>query len=257
MGLLDEVMVNNEPSANISGGVTTGIVKENWNKEYPGRVKVQLFLAESGKNVTGWLPVISPYAGNGYGTYMLPEVGAEVVVAFQMGSRNCPIVLGTLWNNKNKIPDKTANSKNTVKCIKTKGGCQITFDDTSKKEKVEIKTPGKLRVVIDDEKKTIQIQDEKGSNGITIDTGKGIMSMKAKKKIELCVGGKPMITLDGSTKSVKLSGSQVQLDGSQALKLKGQNSSLEGTMVSVKAKGTLKLESSAIAQLKGSMVKIN
>ena len=72
----------------IINGVVTGTVKENYDKDNPGKVKVELFLGERGLNVTGWIPVMTPYAGNKYGGYALPEVGDEVVVAFLMGDRN-------------------------------------------------------------------------------------------------------------------------------------------------------------------------
>ncbi len=49
----------------------------------------------------------------------------------------------------------------------------------------------------------------------------------------------------------------VTVEASQALKLKGQNSSLEGSMMNIKAQGSFKAESSAMLELKGAMVKIN
>ena len=49
----------------------------------------------------------------------------------------------------------------------------------------------------------------------------------------------------------------VEGNASQTLKLKGQSSSLEGTQVQVKADGSLKVQSGGIAEVKGSMVKIN
>lgn len=238
-------------------GITTGVVKENWNKDFPGKVKVEILLGEEGKNVTGWIPVMTQYSGNNYGLYALPEVGTEVVVAFNMGDRNCPIVLGTLWNNKNKIQGDTANENNTIKSFKTKGGCCVTFDDEDGKARIEIKSPGNFSISIEDEKKIIQIKDEKGENGLAIDADKGEVRISAKTKIEFAVGGKAMATLDGNSKTAEISADQIKVQAGQALQLKGQNTSIEGSMLGLKAQSSLKVESGAMAEIKGAMVKIN
>ena len=238
-------------------GITTGIVKENWNEDYPGRVKVEILLGEEGQNTTGWIPVMTQYSGNGYGAYALPEIGTEVVVAFNMGDRNCPIVLGTLWNNKNKIQADTANNKNTIKSFRTKGGCEVTFDDEEEKARIEIKSPGKFTISIEDEKKLIQIKDEKGENGVVIDGDKGELKIDGKTKIQLSVGGEAMITLDGNAKTAQINSDNIKLQAGQSLQMKGQNDSLESGMLQVKAQSSLKMESSAMLEIKGSMVKIN
>lgn len=256
MGLLSDVS-GAEDGERRTAGVTTGIVKENWNKDFPGKVKVEILLGEEGQNVTGWIPVMTQYSGSSYGFYALPEVGAEVVVAFNMGDRNCPIVLGTLWNNKNKLQSETANDKNTIKSFKTKGGCEVTFDDENGKARVEIKSPGKFSISIEDEKKLIKIKDESGDNGITIDAEKGEMKLNAKTKMELCIGGKAMVSLDGNSKTVEIKADNIKAEATQALKLKGQNDTIEGSMLNIKAQSSLKVESGAMAEIKGAMVKIN
>ena len=257
MSLFGELFEQDENIANKVWGVTTGIVLENWNDKKPGKVKVEMNLGIQGKNVSGWIPVMTPYGGKDYGMYALPEVGAVVVVAFEMGDRNRPIVIGSIWDNKNTIPKETALEKNTVKRMKTKGGCEIVFEEDEKKEKVTIHTPAELTILLDDEKKTISIEDKNKENGLLIDTDKGELCVMAKNKIELKVGGNAMITLDGNAKKSQIKGDLVQIEAGQSLKLKGQSSNLEGSMIKVKADSSLGLESGAMAQLKGSMVKIN
>lgn len=237
--------------------VTTGIVSKNWDEEHPGKVKVTMNLGAEGENVSGWIPVMTPYAGAGYGMYTFPEVGALVVVAFLMGDRNRPVVIGSLWNQKNTIPPDTAKEKNVVKRFLTKGGCEVVFQEEEKKEKIIVKTPGSLKIQLDDEAKTISISDKEGSNKIVLDGDKGNLSMEAKTKIELKVNGTAMITLDGNSKKTNIQSDMVSVNAKQSLDLKGQTSNLKGSMIKVKADSTLGLESGAMAQLKGSMVKIN
>ena len=258
MGIFDELLdgQNNNAAGEISGFVT-GLVKENWDSEHPGMVKVEYFLGAKGKNLTGWVPVAAPYAGKEYGYYALPEVGAEVVLAFQMGNRNCPIVLGSIWSKINVLPKDTANEKNTVKKLLTKGGCEIQFSGEEGKEQILIQTPKGLKLLLEDEKEAIQVSDKDGKSGLSVDGKNGTLTILADKKVEIKVGGNAMLTLDGSSKAVTVSGGKIACKADQSLELKGQTLKLEGNSTEVKGSGTLKLEASGTAQLKGSMVQIN
>ncbi len=259
MGIFDDLIEAGQPQnpSFFNPSIATGTVKENWNQDFPGKVKVELILGEEGKNVTGWIPVAMPYCGPGFGSYALPEVGSEVVVAFVMGNRNCPIVIGSLWNNKNKLPDETANEKNTLKRFCTKGGCELIFDDTEKKAAVTVKTPGGLTLTMGDEKKLITLQDGEGKNGISLDCEKGEVTINAENKVHIAVGGTDLILADGQGKQIKLASGNINVEAEQALGLKGQNLTAEGSMVNLKAQGSFKAETSAMMELKGSMVKIN
>ena len=238
-------------------GITTGVIKENWEDKHPGMVKVEIFMGEEGKTLTDWIRVAQPYAGNGYGSYWLPEVGDEVVVAFNMGDTNRPYVLGSLWNNKDKIPDDTATEKNHVKRIKTKGGHEIIFEEEEGKERIEIHTPKNLKMTLEDEKQVITIQDEAGDNLLQIDSENGVITVQAKESIKLDAGGKAVLVLDGKEDKAKLTAGNIEIEAKQGLKLKGQNFNGEGNMVNLKGNSSFKVESSAVLELKGSMTKIN
>lgn len=257
MGIYDELL---QPVSRLNGmipGIVVGIVKENWDEEHPGMIKVEYFLGEKGKNLTGWVPVAAPYAGNEFGYYALPEVGSEVVLAFQMGDRNCPIVMGSVWSKKNIVPKETSNEKNTVKKLRTKGGCEIVFSEESGKEQILIQTPKNLKIMLEDEKETIQVSDKDGKNGITIDTKQGVMTLTADKKMELKIGGDTFASLDGNTKTIELTAGKLVGKADQSVEIKGQSLKTEGTSVEVKGSGSLKLESSGSTQVKGAMVQIN
>ncbi|NLL17601.1 MAG: hypothetical protein GX262_01090 [Clostridia bacterium] len=257
MGMFEELLTLNSAVDDKVHSVTTALVKENWHKDYPGMVKVEMFLGEAGKNVTGWIPVMSMYGGKDFGYYSLPEVGSEVVVAFNMGDRNCPIVIGTLWNNNNTLPPETAVEKNVIKRFKTKGGCEVVFDDEENKQKIEIKTPGGFGIIIEDEAKSVTLHDASGKNGIVINEKDGTIQIKADKKITLSVGGSDVISLDGTGKSATIKTNNVKVEAVQNLELKGQSDKIEGSMIKINAQGSMELSSSGVTQVKGSMVKIN
>lgn len=257
MGMYDELLQPSSPLSGTIPGIVIGIVKENWDKEHPGMVKVEYFLGEKGKNQTGWVPVAVPYAGKEYGSYALPEIGSEVVLAFQMGNRNCPVVIGCIWSKKNPVPKETANDKNTVKRLCTKGGCEIVFSEEAGKEQILIETPKNLKILLEDEKETIKVSDKDGKNGIAIDTKQGTLTLLAEKSVEIKVGGNAMASLDGKSKTVQLAGGKLVLKADQSVEIKGQTLKVDGTSVNVKGSGSLKLESSGSTQVKGSMVQIN
>jgi uncharacterized protein involved in type VI secretion and phage assembly len=238
-------------------GITTGVVKENWEEKHPGMVKAEVFLGEKGQTLTDWIRVAQPYAGNGYGSYWLPEVGDEVVIAFNMGDINRPYVLGSLWNNKDKIPENTVAEKNHVKRIKTKGGHEIVFEEEKDKERIEIHTPKNLKMTLEDEKQLISIQDESGDNILQIDSKNKTIIIKAKESIKLDAGGKSTLELDGKGDKAVLKAGSIEIEAKQNLKLKGQNFQGEGNSVSLKGNSDFKVESGANLALKGAMTKIN
>lgn len=237
--------------------VMTGVVKENYDEKQPGKVLVELYFGEKGKTSTDWISLMQPYCGKEFGEYFIPEIGTEVVLGFNLGNIHRPIVLGCLWNELDKIPKEVANKDNSIKCIKTKGGHEIIFDETKDKENIKITTKGKLNIAFEDKDQKITIQDEKGDNMISLDSKNGLITIKAKKKIVLNAGDNDMLTLDGTGKKASLTADNIEVNATQALTLKGQNVKLEGNMTALKAQGSFKVESSAMLELKGAMVKIN
>jgi hypothetical protein len=72
-----------------------------------GRVKVQFHWDREnqfGIESSCWLRVAQPWAGNRWGAFFWPRVGHEVVVAFEHGDPDCPIVIGSVYNAENMPP---------------------------------------------------------------------------------------------------------------------------------------------------------
>jgi len=72
----------------------------------------------------------APMAGPGRGAFFRPEVGDEVVVGFEMGDVNRPVILGALWNDQHAPPSSADTSEtNNTRTIMSRSGHQVTFDD--------------------------------------------------------------------------------------------------------------------------------
>jgi uncharacterized protein involved in type VI secretion and phage assembly len=131
----------------------TGLVVDVDDPNGEGRIRVD-FPWMGGQNKLYWAPVATMMTGNGRGSWFMPEVGDEVLVAFEHEDAEHPFVLGFLWNGKDKPPE-TSSHKRMIKSVK---GHTILLDDTDGGEKIEITTGGGLKITMDDTSNTITIQ---------------------------------------------------------------------------------------------------
>ncbi len=116
-----------------------------------GRVKVQFHWDRDGKNdekSSCWIRVAQPVAGRRWGGSFWPRVGQEVVVAFEEGDPDQPIVVGVVYNSDQLPPylgdgpDGKHRNDNELMGVKSntslggKGFNEWRFDDTKGKEQV-------------------------------------------------------------------------------------------------------------------------
>lgn len=105
-------------------GVVTGKVINVLDPMMLGRVQVQLPFVDS-VDLSPWARVAVLMAGPLHGSYFLPNVGDEVLVAFEHGDVNAPYVIGSLWNA--MAPPPLASPVPQVRTLRTPAGNQITF----------------------------------------------------------------------------------------------------------------------------------
>lgn len=225
-------------------GVVTGVVKENWNDKHPGMVQVEISIGEKEKLLTDWIRVVQPYVGDCYGTYWLPEVGDEVLLAFQNGDLNCPYVIGSLCKSNSKITIQTASYQDMVKRIKTPSGNEIVFSDEKDKARLEIYTPKNLKITLEDETQTISIQDKNGKSMVAVDAQNGEIKITGENTISLnASNGGASLILNGDGKNMTLKADTITL--------------CSGNKIEIKSSANLKLESGGIVELKGGLIEMN
>lgn len=124
--------------------------------------------------------VMMPMAGDRRGTYFFPEAGDEVVVAFENGDTNFPVILGAVWNNQAPPPEQAeASPENHVRTIVSRSGHELTFDDRPSGEKVKIKTKGGHELLLDDTPPGKVTLKSRGGIAIEMDDLTGTLTLRA------------------------------------------------------------------------------
>ncbi|NBD22297.1 phage baseplate assembly protein V [Paenibacillus glycinis] len=185
MSLLDLMQPGDRNGEQVQG-VANAIVTNNQDPEHMGRVKLR-FPWRGSEDESHWARVATPMAGKDRGCYFIPEVGDEVLVAFEMGNIDHPYVIGAFWNGQDNPPGANADGKNDIRKIKSRSGHELEFDDKRGHEKVTLQTRSGHRIVMDDTSgsENIEIVDHTGSNKIVIDSVKNEIRMESGLKLVL------------------------------------------------------------------------
>jgi uncharacterized protein involved in type VI secretion and phage assembly len=153
-----------------------------------GRIKISYPWLDSEQ--TAWVRIVVPHAGKDRGWYSLPELDDEVLVGYEHGNTDHPIVLGCLYNKENAPMQEAISSDNDVKMFMTRSGNKIVLNDKDGGEQIVIsQKDGKNQIVLDLSGPSITISTEgaisiKGKQGVTIETDQGI-TMKASSDVKI------------------------------------------------------------------------
>jgi uncharacterized protein involved in type VI secretion and phage assembly len=217
----DQIRTAEEEAGRVYEAVI-GLVTDNKDPDKLGRVQIKIPVL-SDQDHTWWAPIIMLGAGKNRGWFFIPEPDDEVLVLFEHGDVNRPLVVGALWNGKDKPPDKNPGG-NPRRVIKSRAGSKITFDDDQ------------LRLVIEDGGGKGRITFDAASNKITFEAladdvclqaPAGDMQLVAKSarfeaKNEVQVHAGSDLRCDAASSSkigsskITLSGSTVDLDSGKS-----------------------------------------
>ncbi|MDS0260501.1 phage baseplate assembly protein V [Haloarcula sp. S1CR25-12] len=229
-------------------GVAVGIVTDNEDPQDLGRVKLS-FPWRDADDESYWARIATEMAGKQYGTYFLPEVEDEVLVAFENGDIHRPFVIGSLWNGKQKPPQKNSDGNNDIREVRSRSDHKIAFDDADEGS-ITVQTSAGNEIVIDDSggSETIRIRDENNDNSITLDSGSGSVEVDANSEIALSADD---IAIDGSN-SV-----EINSNGGIYLNSNGQMTFSSSGKFDLNSSGLMNVNATGPLQIKGAIIQLN
>lgn len=206
-------------------GLLTGVVTDNEDPEGEMRVRVKIpFINAEDDGV--WARMAQVDAGNNRGLFFRPEIGDEVVLGFLYDDPRQPVILGML--NSSALPSPLSpTNENHQKGYTSREGLKLLFDD--EKKSITLETPGGNKITLSDETQGIILEDQHGNK---IETGSTAIKITGAVAVEIT-----------AATDLKLTAANLTLAGNSGLSLSGSGNST--------------LESSGILELKGSLVKIN
>jgi len=207
-------------------GVVTAVVTNTEDPKDWGRIKVKYpWMSDDAES--DWARIVGAGAGPEAGFYLLPEVGDEVLVAFEHGDFGRPYVLGGMWNGQHSLPPPPAGAasgeKPLVRSWFSRTGHAITVYDNAD-NKIELVTAGGHIITLSD----------------------------ADKKIEIKSSGDLNLTMDDNSQKITFKGGgDIEIEASTNMTLKA------GANITVEASGNLDLKASGQVNVQGAMVNLN
>jgi uncharacterized protein involved in type VI secretion and phage assembly len=183
-------------------GVYPAVVVDVVDPDGQGQVRVRLPWSPDadGDAYETWARLATLMAGANRGSWLIPDVEDEVLVAFEAGNPRRPYVVGALWNGRDDPPDTMDGAgRNQRKVLCSRNGVRVTLDDSDGTEKLVLETPGGQSVTLQDGPGSVTARDANG-NSVVLDTS-GV-TVTGSSKVTLAVGGSPVIEVSAGMVTV-------------------------------------------------------
>jgi len=233
-----------------------GIVTNNKDPEDWGRVKVKLPWVDDGIE-TWWARVAGAGGANERGLYVLPEINDEVLVLFEQGDINRPLVVAGLWNGVDApvhpIGEVLKGGKVNQRIFQTRVGHFLLFQEEDHAS-IRVESAGEHVVLIDDDDKKIEITTTGGHNLVLDDQN---------KKIEAKTTSGHQVLMDDQGNKIEIKtpmGNTVVLnDQSSSVTVKSMGNMTVEAMgsMTIKSNASMSIETMGVMTIRGSIVNIN
>lgn len=237
----EKIIDKNNLINKISGLHLGKVIEINNDPLKQNRIKVQIPVI-SDKNKGIWAKLSHLFTSKNGGSFLIPEIGSQVVVSFIADDPRNPVILGTLYNNQFN-PRYSIKKTNNIKSLTTKSNLVLEFDENE--NKITLSSPRGNKIIINEKSKEVIITDENKNSISTSPTG---IDIESKKNVTIFSRGN--IELSASNKIILNSKSDTVIDGSNILnkaKIK----------FSANSSSTSEIKSSGVTTLKGSIIQIN
>ena len=214
------------PKPVIQGTQTAVVVGPSGEEIYTdnhGRVKLQYHwdrYGESNENSSCWTRVSQVHAGKGFGGVDIPRIGEEVIVSFEEGDPDRPMVIGRVYNEDNKPPNGLPDTKmvSGLQSNSTPGGGgnnMIMLDDTKDKEGLNMHAQYNMDTTVEnDQSNTIN------NNRTTVIAVDDAETIGSNQKIDI---GSEQIVVVGANRNLDVGADQTTTVGSNLKMTVGSN----------------------------------
>ena len=190
------------PMQNGAGNISVAKVVSNTDQAGLGRVQIKL---RWNPGATLWARVATPMAGSGNGSYFMPQVDDEVLVAFNQTDLTEAYVIGCLWSSPRRPPKSGPDDPKNLRTIRTPAGHELLFDD--KQNLVSLVTSTKQSITLAQDR--IELSSGNGKSTITLGA-QGQISIKASQSISIEA---PNVSVNGNGKLELKSSTSASLSG--------------------------------------------
>ena len=202
-------------------GVAVAQVSDARDPQHQGRVKLT-FPWLSDDYVSDWARTVHAGAGKDRGVYVLPEVGDEVLVAFEQGDVRRPYVMGGLFNGvdtpKTGPVDDVDGGSGAInrRSVVSRKGHRIDLLDQDGKEGITLATgDGKHTFTLDATGSAVTLHSDgsvtiEAKGGVTVDAGTSSLSLKGG---DVSITATTGLTLDGGPQVKVTASGQVAVTG--------------------------------------------
>ena len=225
-----------------------------------GRVRVRYYwpVVKPSEAETGWLRVSTPYSGDGKGQLFTPEKGSQVLVGYEHGLAEFPVVLGNLFHPQNAQSAKYTTAQNHLKGLQTAGGNKFVMADTAGAQTILISNANNKGTAIQ-----VSFKGD-GSINITTNgpinlTAGGDITLEAAKNIMLRAGEDITIAAQKNVSIAAREGSiAVKAQKELLLTAVGDDLTLEAASKKLVAKAAdnVEISASGVAKISGQDVKL-
>lgn len=144
------------------------------------------YLSMGGATPSAPARMMMPNAGKQRGFHWMPETGDEVVVAFEGGDSNAPIILGALYNAESPAPEQAKPSNdNHVRTLVSRSGHEFTFDDSPAAGQITVRTKDGRRLHLDDTLPGKITLETPNGLALELDDATGTLTLRAPTAIKL------------------------------------------------------------------------
>lgn len=175
----------------ISAKIDSAANEENAELDSLGRYKVIFPFDLSGKKdgkASHRIRFVQPYSADQYGFHFPLHKGTEVLISFENGDPDRPVIIGAVPNIETPTPVDTKNNSRSI--LRSAGSNELSIDDLEQNQKIHFTSP--------DHKAKLRIgKSDDNSDGIHIASASGVGEFVGNNKSSAIMGNEHSTILLG------------------------------------------------------------